>query len=113
MPRAYSNSNIFAPNQLHQSEFCTFFIYFLKKFDILIHFCFLRVPAEGEENQVPEVPKDDVDDEPGAWEEDFKSHHDSKPNGPEAVALDFTFPQAGVLFGSGRFHFISLELLQY
>lgn len=60
---------------------------------------FSRAPAEGEENPEPEVPKDDDDNEPGAWEEDFKSHHDSKPNGPEAVALDFTFPQAGVLFG--------------
>lgn len=39
------------------------------------------------------------DDDPGAWEENFKSHHDSKPNGPEAVALDFTFPQAQILFG--------------
>lgn len=39
------------------------------------------------------------DDDPGAWEENFKSHHDSKPNGPEAVALDFAFPQAQVLFG--------------
>ncbi|XP_031625087.1 neutral alpha-glucosidase AB-like isoform X1 [Contarinia nasturtii] len=42
---------------------------------------------------------DDVDNEPGTWEEDFNSFHDSKPNGPEAVAMDFTFPQAGVLFG--------------
>lgn len=42
---------------------------------------------------------DEADDQPGAWEEEFKSHHDSKPNGPEAVALDFTFPQAQVLFG--------------
>lgn len=42
---------------------------------------------------------DEDDDEPGAWEEDFKSHHDSKPNGPEAVALDFEFPHAQILFG--------------
>lgn len=58
-----------------------------------------RAPAEGEENQVPDTPTDDVDNEPGAWDEDFKSHRDSKPYGPEAVALDFTFPQAQVLFG--------------
>lgn len=42
---------------------------------------------------------DEADEQAGAWEEEFKSHHDSKPNGPEAVALDFTFPQAQVLFG--------------
>lgn len=42
---------------------------------------------------------DESDDQAGAWEEEFKSHHDSKPNGPEAIALDFTFPQAQVLFG--------------
>ncbi|XP_037936994.1 neutral alpha-glucosidase AB-like [Teleopsis dalmanni] len=39
------------------------------------------------------------DEDPGAWEENFKSHHDSKPYGPEAVALDFSFPEAEVLFG--------------
>lgn len=55
-------------------------------------------PEDGDENQVPEASEDDVN-EPGAWEEDFKSHHDSKPNGPEAVAMDFSFPQAQVLFG--------------
>ena len=71
-------------------------IIFLK---IKTDLCFTRAQPEGEENQVPEQPKDGDDDEPGAWEEDFKSHRDSKPNGPEAVALDFTFPQASILFG--------------
>lgn len=55
-------------------------------------------PENGDENDIQEPAQDDID-EPGAWEEDFKSHHDSKPYGPEAVALDFTFPQAQVLFG--------------
>lgn len=40
------------------------------------------------------------DDDPGAWEENFKSHHDAKPYGPEAIALDFAFPQAQLLFGN-------------
>ena len=57
-------------------------------------------PQEGEgenkENQVANTPEDS---DPGAWEENFKSHHDSKPYGPEAVALDFSFPEAEVLFG--------------
>lgn len=42
------------------------------------------------------------DDDPGSWEENFKSHHDAKPNGPEAIALDFAFPQAQLLFGNCR-----------
>lgn len=52
-----------------------------------------------------------VDDESGAWEEDFQSFHDSKPNGPEAVALDFTFPQSTVLFGIIFFFFAEVFLL--
>lgn len=64
-------------------------------------------PEDGNENQVPEAPEDDVD-EPGAWEEDYKSHHDSKPNGPEAVAMDFTFPQAQVLFGMNNRYFFAI-----
>ncbi len=40
------------------------------------------------------------DDDPGSWEENFKSHHDAKPYGPEAIALDFAFPQAQLLFGN-------------
>ncbi|XP_004521723.1 neutral alpha-glucosidase AB isoform X2 [Ceratitis capitata] len=46
-----------------------------------------------------EVKSSDEITDPGAWEENFKSHHDSKPYGPEAVALDFSFPEAEVLFG--------------
>lgn len=26
-----------------------------------------------------------IKDDPGAWEENFKSHHDSKPRGPSAI----------------------------
>ncbi|XP_023175225.1 neutral alpha-glucosidase AB [Drosophila hydei] len=44
-------------------------------------------------------PASEPIDDPGAWEENFKSHHDSKPYGPEAVALDFSFPAAEMLFG--------------
>lgn len=55
--------------------------------------------ADGNKIDSPVNSGDDTDNEPGAWEEDFKLHHDSKPYGPEAVAMDFTFPQANVLFG--------------
>ncbi|EDW81853.1 uncharacterized protein Dwil_GK25479 [Drosophila willistoni] len=57
--------------------------------------------AADDDQQQAEAPKSpgEAIDDPGAWEENFKSHHDSKPNGPEAVALDFSFPEAEVLFG--------------
>lgn len=45
----------------------------------------------------PTTPNDD--EEPGSWEESFREFNDSKPNGPEAVAGDFTFHNAEVLFG--------------
>ena len=31
--------------------------------------------------------KKEVEDEPGMWEENFKEHHDSKPNGNNNVFL--------------------------
>nr|AQW43007.1 aNeutral alpha-glucosidase AB [Nilaparvata lugens] len=43
--------------------------------------------------------RDDAGEDPGAWEENYKSHHDSKPLGPTAVALDFTFPGAEQVYG--------------
>ncbi|KRT80427.1 glycoside hydrolase, partial [Oryctes borbonicus] len=42
-----------------------------------------------------DVPKED----PGAWEENFKSHHDSKPRGPEALSVDISFPGALRAYG--------------
>ena len=38
-------------------------------------------------------------EDPGAWEENFKSHHDSKPRGPEAVGVDVTFPGGLRVYG--------------
>jgi alpha 1,3-glucosidase len=38
-------------------------------------------------------------EDPGAWEENFKSHHDSKPRGPEAIGVDVTFPGALRIYG--------------
>ena len=45
----------------------------------------------------PEIP--DPNEEPGSWEEIFMEIVDTKPRGPEAVAVDFLFPQSEVLFG--------------
>ena len=33
------------------------------------------------------------------WQETFKSHVDSKPNGPEGIAFDVTFSQAQHVYG--------------
>nr|ATU82887.1 secreted Glucosidase-like protein [Pristhesancus plagipennis] len=41
----------------------------------------------------------DPNEDPGTWEENFKSHHDNKPHGPTAVAMDFIFPDAKYAYG--------------
>ncbi|XP_076130945.1 neutral alpha-glucosidase AB-like isoform X1 [Alosa pseudoharengus] len=48
---------------------------------------------EGEE----EVKEEE--DQPGMWEETFKSHSDSKPNGPTSISLDFSFPGVEHVYG--------------
>ena len=41
----------------------------------------------------------DPTEEPGSWEEIFREFIDPKPNGPEAIAMDFTFHGSDILFG--------------
>lgn len=56
----------------------------------------LRVRREklaDEETNIVEV------EEEGAWSENFKSHHDNKPRGNEAVSMDFSFPEADQVYG--------------
>ncbi|KAI5615625.1 hypothetical protein C0J50_0306, partial [Silurus asotus] len=36
---------------------------------------------------------------PGMWEETFKTHTDSKPNGPTSISLDFSFPGVEHVYG--------------
>uniref|UniRef100_A0A665XE57 Glucosidase, alpha; neutral AB n=1 Tax=Echeneis naucrates TaxID=173247 RepID=A0A665XE57_ECHNA len=43
------------------------------------------------------VDEEKVED--GMWEETFKSHTDSKPNGPSAVSLDFSLPGVEHVYG--------------
>ncbi|NXJ87099.1 GANAB glucosidase, partial [Trogon melanurus] len=38
-------------------------------------------------------------DEPGSWEETFKTHTDTKPNGPTSVGLDFSLPGFEHVYG--------------
>ncbi|KAH0541134.1 neutral alpha-glucosidase AB [Cotesia glomerata] len=59
-------------------------------------------PADAEAEEVteaPQYPGDGAENDQGAWEENFKSFHDSKPRGPEAIALDFSFPDAEHAYG--------------
>uniref|UniRef100_A0A8C1ZUM7 Zgc:171967 n=1 Tax=Cyprinus carpio TaxID=7962 RepID=A0A8C1ZUM7_CYPCA len=44
-----------------------------------------------------EIKEDD--DKPGMWEETFKSHTDSKPNGPTSISLDFSLPGVEHVYG--------------
>ncbi|XP_059574387.1 neutral alpha-glucosidase AB isoform X1 [Alligator mississippiensis] len=39
------------------------------------------------------------EEEPGSWEETFKTHTDSKPNGPTSVGLDFSLPGFEHVYG--------------
>lgn len=55
----------------------------------------------GEATGAEEAKKEDVveNEEPGLWEETFKSHVDSKPYGPTSVGVDISFPGAKHVYG--------------
>lgn len=57
---------------------------------------------EGENAEVKEEGKKEEqkeEDEPGLWEENFKSFHDSKPHGPSSVGIDVSFPGFENVYG--------------
>jgi alpha 1,3-glucosidase len=55
---------------------------------------------EGEENKEEEKKEEEQgEDESTWWEETFGGNTDSKPRGPEAVALDISFPGYDHVFG--------------
>ncbi|XP_068596792.1 neutral alpha-glucosidase AB [Brachionichthys hirsutus] len=54
---------------------------------------------EAEPENQAEAAKEDEEKEDGMWEEMFKSHSDSKPNGPSAVSLDFSLPGVEHVYG--------------
>lgn len=57
-------------------------------------------PAEGEQvAAVNETVNVVQDEEPDMWEETFKTHTDSKPNGPESVGMDIAFHDFEHVFG--------------
>uniref|UniRef100_A0A8C2JBT1 Glucosidase, alpha; neutral AB n=1 Tax=Cyprinus carpio TaxID=7962 RepID=A0A8C2JBT1_CYPCA len=43
--------------------------------------------------------KDTEKEEDGLWEETFKSHTDTKPNGPTSISLDFSLPGVEHVYG--------------
>uniref|UniRef100_A0A8C7TCF9 Neutral alpha-glucosidase AB n=1 Tax=Oncorhynchus mykiss TaxID=8022 RepID=A0A8C7TCF9_ONCMY len=53
--------------------------------------------------------KEDEKVEDGMWEETFKSHTDSKPNGPSSISLDFSLPGVENVYGIPE-HADSLKL---
>ncbi|XP_066973212.1 neutral alpha-glucosidase AB isoform X2 [Macrobrachium rosenbergii] len=54
-------------------------------------------PQDGEEQ--PNTLLDDEDDKDGLWEETFKGHTDSKPNGPSSVGMDISFVNSKHVYG--------------
>lgn len=54
---------------------------------------------EGEEAVVAESDKEMAEDESTWWEESFGGNTDSKPRGPESVALDISFPGYEYVYG--------------
>ncbi|XP_066574973.1 neutral alpha-glucosidase AB isoform X2 [Amia ocellicauda] len=57
------------------------------------------VPAKEGAEKDGEQEKDKDDEQPGMWEETFKTHTDSKPNGPTSISLDFSFPGVENVYG--------------
>ncbi|XP_010896653.1 neutral alpha-glucosidase AB [Esox lucius] len=55
--------------------------------------------AASEQTEGEEATKEDEKVEDGMWEETFKSHTDSKPNGPTSISLDFSLPGVEHVYG--------------
>ncbi|KAF6726581.1 Neutral alpha-glucosidase AB [Oryzias melastigma] len=50
-------------------------------------------------NQAETTKEEEEKAEEGMWEETFKSHSDSKPNGPSSISLDFSLPGVEHVYG--------------
>ncbi|CAG8548749.1 3175_t:CDS:10 [Ambispora leptoticha] len=62
----------------------------------------LRIKKQAKDNgdqTSDESSSEDAEDEYGSWEENFNGKRDSKPNGPESIALDISFPGFGHVYG--------------
>lgn len=54
---------------------------------------------EDHEKESKEEGEKKESDEEGVWEESFKGHTDTKPSGPQAISLDFSFPGFEHVYG--------------
>jgi alpha 1,3-glucosidase len=63
----------------------------LNECHLISKFLFKRAKQENSNETVVE--------EADMWEETYKSHHDSKPNGPESVGLDVVFNDFENVYG--------------
>ncbi|KAL0258999.1 glucosidase II [Diplodia seriata] len=64
---------------------------------------------EGEEGAAEEAAPESAEDESTWWDESFGGNTDSKPRGPESIALDITFPDYEHVYGIPE-HASSLSL---
>ncbi|XP_029862729.1 neutral alpha-glucosidase AB isoform X1 [Aquila chrysaetos chrysaetos] len=53
----------------------------------------------GTQSEKPTEATAEAAEEPGSWEETFKTHTDTKPNGPTSVGLDFSLPGFEHVYG--------------
>ncbi|XP_074991305.1 neutral alpha-glucosidase AB isoform X2 [Calonectris borealis] len=53
----------------------------------------------GNQSEKPTEATAEATEEPGSWEETFKTHTDTKPNGPTSVGLDFSLPGFEHVYG--------------
>ncbi|KAM9510767.1 neutral alpha-glucosidase AB isoform 1-T1 [Guaruba guarouba] len=53
----------------------------------------------GDQSEKPTEATAEAAEEPGSWEETFKTHTDTKPNGPTSVGLDFSLPGFEHVYG--------------
>ncbi|XP_074861552.1 neutral alpha-glucosidase AB isoform X2 [Carettochelys insculpta] len=56
-------------------------------------------PESSDKSTKSEEASDQAEEEAGSWEETFKTHTDSKPNGPTSVGLDFSLPGVEHVYG--------------
>ncbi|XP_044304563.1 neutral alpha-glucosidase AB isoform X4 [Varanus komodoensis] len=58
-----------------------------------------ELAEKSEQPEEASKPASEAEEEPGAWEETFKTQTDSKPNGPTSVGLDFSLPGVEHVYG--------------
>jgi alpha 1,3-glucosidase len=65
----------------------------------LMRFEHTRAKAQDGGAGEAEQAENAADDDPNMWEESFSGNTDSKPHGPQAIAMDFTFHDTDHVYG--------------